>query len=201
MSYKKIQFAECAFNPLEDGSMLENNTKLYDIVESEWRDQYLDSIIRFMIMVYDPKSPLFKGEKELHKRKTIAIELSGFDTEDSEAQKVIADVLNCSHVYFVSLLTEFLKKFVKVKEFAAIIIVESCFWESCGQLMKPISGDNSKVILEAVQKKSAIKDELDKDIARLDKYYKSFFGDDEEAVDVAKGRFSPESVSKRIKSV
>ena len=65
--------------------------------------------------------------------------------------------------------------------------------------MEPINGKDSKQELEAVQKKSAIKDELDKDIARLDKYYKAYFGDDEVLETRAKTKWTAEGMSKAIK--
>lgn len=193
MAYKEADFSGCMFNPLCKEKMLVKYPRLGEIVLPEWKDKDTDNIIRFIICAYDPKSPLFITERDLNYRKGISADLSGFDMNDEE---FLNSIYNCTHIYFVELVMRFLTRFIKSKEFAAIIIVENCFWESAKKLMEPISGKNSKEELEAVQKKSAIKDELDKDIARLDKYYKSFFGDDDSLEAKAKTRITPESVAK-----
>jgi hypothetical protein len=199
MAYKKNDFNGCMFNPLTDGeNMLSAYERLNEIVLPEWLDADTDSIIRFIICVYDPKSPLFLTERDLNYRKGIAAELSGFDMQDSE---LLNSVYTCTHSYFVELTMRFLTRFIKSKEFAAIVIVENCFWESCQKLMEPISGKNSKEELEAVQKKSVIKDELDKDILRLDRYYKAFYGEDLELETRAKSKMTPEAMAKRLQNV
>ena len=50
--------------------------------------------------------------------------------------------------------------------------------------------------MDAVQKKSALKDELDKDIIRIDKLYKSFFGEDVELEKKGKLKITPENIAK-----
>lgn len=193
MGYKKAAFAGCMFNPLSEEKLLIAYPRLSEIVLPEWQDEHLDNIIRFIICVYDPKSPLFLTERDLNFRKGLSAELCGFDMDDEE---FITSIFTCTHTYFVELLMRFLTRFIKSKEFAAIIIVENCFWESAKKLMEPITGKDSKQELEAVQKKSAIKDELDKDIARLDRYYKAYFGEDEVLEEAAKKiRKTPESIS------
>ena len=196
MGYKKADFSGCMFNPLCDKKMLTEYPRLLEIIMPEWKDENLDKLIRFMICVYDPKSPLFLTERDLNYRKNVSAELSGFDMNNAE---LLAEVFACNHPYFVDLIMRFLTRFIKSKEFAAIIIVEACFWESAKKLMEPINGKDSKQELEAVQKKSAIKDELDKDIARLDKYYKAYFGDDEILETKAKTKWTAEGMSKAIK--
>jgi len=193
MNYSEKSFSGCIFNPLVKGNIIEVYPRLNEIVLPEWDRSELDSLIRYVILVYDPKSVLASTERDLNYRKSVAAELSGFDMNDED---YMADIYNCTHEFLPELIMKFLMRFIKSKEWAAIIIVESCFWESAKKLLEPISGKNSKEELEAVQKKSAIKDELDKDIARLDKYYKAFFGEDEELLMRAKTRVTPESIAK-----
>ena len=87
-------------------------------------------------------------------------------------------------------------RFSKSKEYAAIVVIENCFWESTKKLLEPIEGKSSKEQLDAVQKKSALKDELDKDIIRIDKLYKSFFGEDVELEKKGKLKITPENIAK-----
>lgn len=193
MNYSEKSFSACIFNPLVKGNIIETYPRLNEIVLPEWDNSQLDSLIRYVILVYDPKSVLATTERDLNYRKNIAAELAGFDMNDEE---YMTSVYTCTHDFLAELIMKFLMRFIKSKEWAAIVIVESCFWESAKKLMEPINGKNSKEELEAVQKKSAIKDELDKDIARLDKYYKAFFGEDEDLLLRAKARVTPESIAK-----
>lgn len=207
MTYTEKHFANCMFNPLVQGTVIEKYPRLLEIIDPDWDKTHLDQIIRYTICVYDPKSPLVINERDLNYRKGLAAELAGFDLTDTEFTESIFDF---SHDFggkdtptgagIIDFVIKFLIRFIKSKEFAAICIVENCFWESAKKLMEPINGKNSKEELEAVQKKSAIKDELDKDIARLDKYQKAFFGDDEVLELKAKTRMTPEAMAKKIKA-
>jgi len=209
MVYRESSFSNCMFNPLVKGKMLKEYPRLTEIISTDWNDNHIDELIRYIICVYDPKSPLAIQERDLNYRKGVAADLAGMDMDDKEfLQSVfscslsltslpIEEILNGKSGDCISdLIMRFLMRFIKSKEWAAIVIVENCFWESAKKLMEPITGKDSKQELEAVQKKSAIKDELDKDIARLDKYYKSFFNEDDDLELMAKKRVTPESVAR-----
>lgn len=186
MAYKKSHFDKCSFNPMIEGNMLQAYPMLAEIVVREWTAKAeFNSLLKYVVFMYDPKSPLFANEKDLNHRKGVAAELAGFDMDDTA---LLMGIYSCTHPYIVELTVRYLIRFAKSMEYTAIVVVENCFWESTRKLMEPISGDNSKQELEAVQKKSAIKDELDKDIARLEKYKKAFFGEDEVMVSEAKSR-------------
>lgn len=191
MTYKKKEFDGCSFNPLAEGKMLEEYPRLVQIIESEWTaDPYLDQLIRYIIMVYDPVSPLIKGERDMNYRKDIALELTNIEDEGIREAIVMH-----THEYSPDLAVRYLMRFPKSKEFAAICTYEYCFWESIRKLNEPISGKDTKAELESVQKKAAIKEEVERDIKRLDALYKSFFGEDIELEKRGKKRITPESVA------
>jgi hypothetical protein len=195
MAYTSQAFNPCMFNPLVSEKMLQAYPRLSEIIAPEWAaDANIDSILRYVSMMYDPKSPLVTVERDLNYRKQVAAEMAGITDEE-----LLTTIFTFTHQYLVELVVKFLIRFVKSKEFTAIIVVESCFWESTKKLLEPIDGETSKAQLEAVQKKAAIKDELDKDIARLEKYYAAFFGDDKELEVKAKGRVTPESIAKGLR--
>jgi hypothetical protein len=202
--YNEKSFSGCMFNPLSKRKMVDAYPRLNEIILPEWNGPELDSLIRYTICVYDPKSVLAITERDLNYRKGLAAELAGIDMSDDD---FITSVYTCTHKFtddpssggLVDFIIRFLMRFIKSKEWAAIVIVENCFWESAKKLMEPITGKNSKEELEAVQKKSAIKDELDKDIARLEKYHKLFFGEDDVLQEAVKTKMTPESIAKMIK--
>lgn len=190
MIYKKQDFNNCQFNPLVEGSLLGVYPRLSEIVDPEWRDDSLEAILRYMIMVYDPKSPLVFNERDLNYRKGIAMELAQLD--DTIAQEAI---LSSSHSYSSQLIIKFLIRFVRSKEWAAICAFESSFYESIKEVLEPISGKNSREKLDSVQKKAVIKSEIVEDIKRLDMLYRTFFGEDDELMNKNKRRLTPEVIA------
>lgn len=178
-----------------ENKMLAEFPKLAEILVPEWEEHHnLDAIIRYMIMVYDPKSPLFRDERDLNYRKSLAAELAGMDMNDETYLIAIYE----SHLpLFADLVVRYLTRFARSKEWAAICAFEACFWESVRKLMDPITGKTSKEELESVQKKAAIKVEIDNDIKRLDEYYRKFFGEDEDLDKKVRKRLRPELVADR----
>lgn len=191
MIYKKQDFNNCHFNPLTDGKMLQVYSALSEIILPDWIDENTDSICRYAIMVYDPKSPLVTNERDLNYRKQIAAELAGM-TDPDLTEAVFASV----HSYSPELIFRYLWRFVKSKEWAAVLALEFAYWESIKKIMEPISGKNNKEELEAVQKKAMIKDEIEKDIKRLEAMQRTFFGEDED-LSKSRRRITPELMANR----
>lgn len=190
MIYKQPDFNNCQFNPLVDQPMLDAYPKLNEIIEQEWRDDSLDGILRYIIIVYDPKSPLINFERDLNYRKEIAINLSKLSDFDTAAA-----VLTNIHNYSPALIIKYLMRFARSKEWAAICAFEFSFWESIKEVTEPISGKSSKEKLESVQKKSTIKEEIVKDMRQLDALYKTFFGEDDDLHAKSKRRLTPEMIA------
>lgn len=205
MIYSKDSFNTCHFNPLCAGEMLTTYPKLNDIVSDDWWDDvYLDKLLRYTVMVYDPESPLIKGEKDLNYRKDVALDLAVIEDDEIRQQFVTCSYpqtnYNGTPPYQVGVIMRYLMRYPKSKEWASIVATENCFWESISKLMEPISGKDSKAELEAVEKKAKIKDEIEKDIKRLDAYYKAFYSGDKDLEEqIKKRKTSPESYAGLIK--
>lgn len=191
MIYKKSDFNNCQFNPLADQPMVKAYPRLLEIIDKDWQDEFLDTSIRYMIIVYDPKSPIVLNERDITHRKNIAIELIKITSVEITDQ-----LINSSYWYAPDLITRFLTRFVRSKEWAAICAFETSFEESIKEVIEPISGKNSRERLDSVQKKAAIKEEIEKDIRRLDALYKTFFGEDETLL-TTKKRLTPEAIANR----
>lgn len=191
MNYTKHDFTGCGFNPMVENKILEAYPKLCEIVLPDWNDEYIDQILRYIIMVYDPKSPLVLNERDMNYRKGVAAGLVGLEGDD-----ICESLFNSTHVYSADLIVRYLIRFVRSKEWAAICAFESAYTESIKEVIEPISGKSSKERLDSVQKKAAVKEEIIKDIERLDKLYKTFFGEDEELQKKAK-RLTPELMATR----
>lgn len=192
MIYKEKDFIYCQFNPLVDRPILKAFPVITEIVNPDWQDDQRDAIIRYSIMVYDPKSPLVLNERDLNYRKGLAIELVHLDD-----QYTVESVINSTHKHSPDFIFEYLKRFARSKEWAAICAFESSFWESIREVMEPISGKNSREKLDSVQKKAAIKEEIEKDIKRLDQLYRTFFGEDDDLMNKNKRRLTPELIANK----
>lgn len=194
--YTNKAFDSCAFHPLKEGKMLEQFPLLAEIVTPEWmNDPNMDTIIRYTIMVYDPKSPLVFGERDLNYRKGLAADKAGFDTSDEDLMNAI---YTCSYPNLVEFTVRYLIRFVKSKEWAAIAAHEYKFWEAIKLIMQPISTDKSdREQLDAANKKEVLASSIDLGLQKLDQYYSSFFGDDEELLRKSKKRMTPELMAEK----
>lgn len=190
MPYKQDQFNNCIFNPMVSGKMLQEYPRLNEIIVPEWtKDNKLDFIIRYVILVYDSKSPLQRDEKELLRRKSVAADLAGFNLNNREYMEKIYDGSN--EVCF-AVITRYLIRYIKDKEFAALCAFEFKYYENIGELLTPIIGTTNAERLDAARKKSVISDEIDKDIKRIDDYWEQLYGDKEIVKQVKSKKFTPE---------
>lgn len=181
---------------MSNEKMLEKYPVISEIVMPEWTsDGLLDSIIRYTIMVYDPKSPLVMAERDLNYRKGIAAEFAGFDINNEETMNLI---YSCTYPLLVDYTVKYLIRFIKSKEWAAIAAYEYKFWEAIRLIMQPISTEKSdKEQLDAANKKDVLSVSIDQGLLKLESYYKSFFGEDEELERRSKRRMTPELMAEK----
>lgn len=188
--YKKKDFDHCTFNPMTDGSMLVEYPRLKEIILPEYDRADLDHILRYVIMMYDPKSPLVFNERDINNRRKVAADLAGITGEI-----ILDQVFSFAHEYAADLTFEYMRRFIRSKEWAAIVALEFTYWESVYKLMAPIFDKNTRNVLTSVQLKSAIKTEMLDDIERLEGLYKTFFGEDRQLEGAIKKRITPELIA------
>lgn len=187
MTYKEAEFSGCMFNPMCDKKMLVEYPVLLEIITPEWKeDKNLDKIIRYVIIMYDSRSPLLKEERDYTKRKRVAISLTKISEELAET------ILDGSNDVFFDFMIIYLSRYVKEKQFAALCAFEFKYYENIAELLTPIKGDTNAERLEAAKKKSVISDEIDKDIKRIDDYWNQIFGDKELVEKVKSKKYKPE---------
>src|ERR1051326_364396 len=159
-NYTKGHFARCQFNPMTGEEMLAGYPVLQTIISDElMRDSRRDALIRYIIMVYDPESPLVASERDLNFRKAIAAELANLPLNDEE---FIQAIYNCSLPGLVDMTCKYLVRFARSKEWAAICAYEYKFWEAIRLIMQPIASDKSdREQLDAANKKDVLSDSID----------------------------------------
>lgn len=138
-----------------------------------------DEIIRYVIMMYDSKSPLIEEERDLNRRKAIAIEMSGIVMPDRE------ELFEPLHEAIVEYL-----QFTHDRLFAAAISTEFRFWEAIRIQLQPIKAGTDKEQLEAAQKKNVLADSIDDCMKRIDAYAKEMSGGDEKVEKKVKKSFT-----------
>jgi hypothetical protein len=174
--YKKEQFSNLAFNPFCTEHIVHKFPKLESIIPDDTPvDDVLDTVLRYIILMYDPQSILVREEKDLNHRRTEASILSGLNKFGEEFELSVQEF---DYEPALELTVRYLVRFAKSREFAAICALEYKYWESIKKLCKPIKEDTANQELQAVQKKAVISEEIDKDIKRLENYYKLFYGED-----------------------
>lgn len=234
-NYTTNQFNACAINPLVGGDLLLKHPHLYEVFEPDWiEDTHFDRILRYIVCVYDPKSPLVAMERDLVRRKDAAIQLLDiedelaeqlkaynygtskqaapvpkksskkkkdldFDPIEEELQAEADALIDVPDPWLSDMIFCYLKGVVKSRQWLTICALEFSFYENLRLLMQPIKDGKDKEVLEAVQKKNAIKGEIENDVNRLDLYCNKFFGDStvEELVQKKK-RFTPEGMVKNV---
>jgi hypothetical protein len=193
--FTKKDFQNLQFNALSELELLKEYAALKEIVRAEILDEpELDKLLRYTIMICEPKSVLVLSERDLNFRKSMAADLAGLPKDEEYRQEVYC----YTNEIALELTIKYLTRFAKSKEYAAIVALENSYWENIKLLLKPIDDTNGvkdKDILDAVQKKSAIKSEIDADLKRIENYYSSFFGEDKELIN-KKERITPENVRK-----
>lgn len=191
--YTEKDFNNLQFNPLCKEGILEAYPKLKEIIDQEYLSEpNIDGILRFIILTYDSKSKLALTEKDMNYRKGVAADLAKLPQDESYRETVYS----LGFPIVLELTVRYLIRFVRSREWAAIVALEYKFWESLKKMITPINETTANAELQAVQKKAVISEEIDKDIERLEKYYKAFFGDDTLLNVVKEKRWTPESIGK-----
>lgn len=170
MTYKKIHFNNCRFNP-------------FDEIEIGIEEK----LAKYIVCLYDPKSPLIRGEQNLVKRRSIAAEIAGATFEHTDET-------------FVAGVQKYLQEYAKSMEWALLVSLEIAYWEYILRLQQPIKDEKDTDSMRA----TAAKTSLAKDAKLILDMYKTetsiFYNDDADLVEsIGKiRRFTPESIGKIV---
>jgi hypothetical protein len=209
MNYTSENFKHCQFNPFEEYPF-KAYPRLKEIVvkdehisideDEEETDNHFtvpeDKMVRYILALYDPKSPLIKGETNLIRRKEIAAAIAGFDVDKEE--DMLAVIYDCKYEHLVLMIQNFLRFFVKSMEWAMLVSYESAFWEFQSRLMQPIErGDKDKDLMTAVGNKTKLSNDIQELYNKFEAAKDQFYGNDSVLIKQALKirRFTPEGVA------
>ena len=153
-----------------------------------------NQMIKYVLYMYDQNTPLKEQFPDLKVRKEQAAILSGYDlAEDSELLQQMFFFLSEKLIIMVD---EFLRK-QNNRIWSMIVSNEQTFFEYQTKLLSPVEGDRDKDILQALQIKSKIMDDLNTINDRLDSYYMKLYGEDQQLLKVIKAdkRLTPEFIA------
>ncbi|MEJ7827162.1 MAG: hypothetical protein WKF91_03175 [Segetibacter sp.] len=205
MNYTEKDFAGCLFNPLRKDifKAYPRLTELIKPFDEEVDDKSFadhEKRIRYIIALYDPKSPLGKDYPEWTRRKQEAALLAGFNlTKDSA---LLTDIFTCMDEFVLYGIHVFLRQFVKDRLWGKIVANEETFWEYQLRLMTPIAKmKKDKDEMTAIVVKTKLSDDLDTIGSRVDSYKKEFYCGDEilEQVSEQPVRLTPEKIANALK--
>jgi hypothetical protein len=159
-------------------------------------------VIRYVVMMYDVKSPLRDTYPDLQLRKEAALDLAGFDKNakgDYKDEKVHL-IMDMKDEEVNALIFEYLK-LQNSRTWMMIVSTEEMFLEYQKLIMEPIKkkdGEKEKDILAAADIKKKLREECNAMDSDLERFYKKLSGDDlqVEEVIVKKKRSTPESIAK-----
>lgn len=206
MNYTEKDFAGCLFNPLKK-DLFKTYPRLAEMIkpfDEEATERVIDGHernIRYVLALYDPKSPLLKSYPDWTARKNQAAQIAGFDLV--KESKTLEQIFSCQDEFILFAIHVFLRKFVNDRLWGKIIANEETFWEYQMRLMTPVANvAKDKDEMNAISVKSKLSDDLDKIGLRVDAYKKEFYVGDEslEQASEQSFRFSPESMADVLKN-
>lgn len=157
--------------------------------------EHKNKVIKYICYLYDPNSPLKEFFPDMSRRKEQAAILSGFNLDDNRFKDMVIAMMSLKNEVVVVMIDEFLR-FVNNRVWSMIISNEETFYEYQRKLLRNVTADRDKDLLQALQIKGKIMEDLDNINERLEKYYLKLYAGDEDLVKTITSRKSitPENI-------
>jgi hypothetical protein len=147
----------------------------------EYKGDFKDKVIKYICYLYDPNSPLKEFFPDMSRRKEQAATLSGFDLEDKRFKDIVEAVMSLKNKGVLLMIDEYLR-FVNSRTWSMIVSNEETFYEYQSKLLRSVEAERDKDLLQALQIKGKIMEDLDNINERLEKYYLKLYAGDEDLV-------------------
>jgi len=177
--HNKGDFDKLKFNvfDVKEGTDLNNHFRLDKLIPSfaNYADADRNRVIRYIIYMYDSKSPLAKYFTDITRRKEESASLAGFDLVKNKSRLEL--LFDLEEDLVGRMVVDFLR-YQNNRLWSMIISNEQAFYEFTKTLLTLVrseKGDKDK--LQAVQVKTKLMEDLDAVNDRLNKYYDQLYGD------------------------
>jgi hypothetical protein len=195
--------AKMIFNPLKDFEGIKYNVfKSDDLSDVHGIDKFTVrdrgdklNMLRYVMALYDKKSPLIRMFTDLGQRKNEAATVAGYSLERD--QHILKPFFDFTDLDLQDLVVDFLIDQGDMY-WSMIVSNTNIFYEYQKALGTQIIGDGGeKDKLQSLQIKSKLMDDSERIAERVEAYMRKVFGEDQIA-DIARVKnFTPESVAKR----
>lgn len=177
--YKDSDFSKCLFNPCVD-DLFKAYPQLNKIKEINGKID--GKLMKYIICVYDYRSPVVVHNRELKIRKQVAAEFCGYNLQKDN----LKSIFNIEEEYILQAIDTFLKLFIHSRVWYMICCNENIFWEYGQRMLKPVgindeeSGKkmSEKDIIAAMQAKTKLSEDMAAIDERLDAAYKRLYGNE-----------------------
>lgn len=198
--YKNSEFNSMSFNVFglrHSTDLLKEFPKMSLIkgfVEYSGADR--DKYIRYVCYMYDKNSPIKDYYQDLYVRKEECARLAGFSTK---SKGILEDVFDMKNEGVLTMINDFLI-FQNERVWSMYVSNEQTFYEYQRKLLRNVEGDRDKDVLQALQIKSKLMNDMDEINSRMESYLRSLTGDDAEVVRaITKRRMvTPESIADNV---
>lgn len=163
-----------------------------------------DRMVRYVLLMYDRKSPMREYYPDLAKRKEFCAAMAGYDIEKEDMGPLFDFRVKTGEDTFetneemLSMIVSYLK-YQNNYLWAMVVNNEQAFYEFSKRVMVPVEGGKDKDMLQAVDIKNKLMEAQDNIVQRLEKYMRELTGgDDNLAGELGKRKgVSPESIAVR----
>ena len=154
----------------------------------------LDSLICYIVYMYDINSPMRKFFSDIDERKKECAVLAGYDLQGDRRR--INKLFDFTDKNLTEMVTQFLK-YQNNKAWAILQSNEEVLWQYHQELLNPITNfKQDKEKLQALEIKSKLMNECDAIIKRIEMYEDKIFGGDQRLVaQIQSVPTSPESIA------
>lgn len=154
----------------------------------------MDSLICYIVFMYDINSPMRKFFSDIDERKKECAVLAGYDLQADKAR--VGRLFDFTDKNITEMTTSFLK-YQNNKAWAVLQSNEEVLWQYHHELLSPIINfKQDKEKLQALEIKSKLMNECDAIIKRIEMYEDKIFGGDQRLIaQVNSSPTSPESIA------
>lgn len=194
------EFSKMEFNPNTKKGLYQLYPKLENILGKSD-----EKMVKYILLMYDIKSPLKDYYPDLQKRKEIAAVMAGYNMDKDDVTGLFEFKIKDDDNEYVPYdellnLTISYLKYQNNWVWSMVVSNEQAFYEYNKRVMMPVDGNRDKDILQAISIKTQIMTAQDEIYNRLQKYYKDMAGGDvdlEQAI-VARKRMRPEEIANNV---
>lgn len=198
--FTEKEFTKCFYNPMAK-DIFSTYPRLNELLPKEVDEEdklfaEKERLVRYILALYDPQSPIVKEYPDLTSRKLAAADIAGYHAV--KEQELLDIIFACDSEYMVSIIVSFLRNIVQSRLWASIQADEQTFWEFISRMLLPIAKDNKdKDMVSAVAMKTKLSEDKEGIAVQLEKNWQKFFADDDGLKKKIEKRnnWSPESMA------